>query len=299
MTGERGRTILVTGAAGHLGAEVVRDLAAAGHPVIPLDRIVPPGAAASFILDDLSCRLRLEALFGRVDAVVHCAAYPNPDAAAEEIVFAGNVATAAAVLFAAESARVRRVVYASSQSALGFASAPGVLAPDVLPVDEEHPCRPGEGYALSKWVGEKLCAMIAARSRMSVRALRFPVIWAAAGFAAHTQKRLGDPQQAAKSQWAYVDLRDAARACRLAVEDAGDDPYALFHVAAPWPFAMADPEALIAAAYGGGVPRRAGWRAGDAVFDSTKAARGLGFRARWRWTPDGIEAMEVDHALAE
>jgi UDP-glucose 4-epimerase len=281
-------TILVTGAAGLLGGEVVRQSLAVGARVTALDRIAGPNlGGVRTVVDDLSDVGRLRDLLDGVDTVVHCAAYPNPTAATEETVFGGNVTSTANLLFAAEARGVRRFVYASSQSALGLAYAPKLVPPDYLPVDEDHPCRPGEGYGLSKLVGEQLCALVAGRSGMVTRALRFPVIWSPARFDEHVAKRLGDPVQAAKSQWAYVDVRDAGRACLLACADHHSQAHAIVNVAAAWPFACDPAEDILQRMYGG-VERRPGWWPGDPVLSVEGAEAVLGFRARWRWTPDGI-----------
>jgi UDP-glucose 4-epimerase len=82
-------------------------------------------------------------------------------------------------------------------------------------------------------------------------------------------------------------VRDAARACRLALLDRGSERFAVYNIAAPWPFACDDAERRLTEAYGP-ARRREGWRAGEAVYDSSRAAAELGFRARWRWTPEGI-----------
>ncbi len=288
MTEAFARPILVTGAAGLLGRAVVEHVVEAGERVVALDReAVTPPAGVEFIADDLGSRERLEAICSGLAGIVHCAAYAHAHSAREDILFAGNVTSTANLLFAAEAAEVPRLIYASSQSALGFAYAPDIVAPTRVPVDENEPSRPREGYALSKLVGEQICEMISRRSPMVTRALRFPVIWHPDRFAEHTAKRLGDPKQAAKSQWAYVDVRDAARACRLALLDPGPARFAVYNIAAPWPFACDDAERRLGEAYGA-APRREGWRPGEAVYDSSRAANELGFRARWRWTPEGI-----------
>jgi UDP-glucose 4-epimerase len=290
MASERAGRILVTGAGGLLGQAVTRELFDAGYEVVALDRaVIAPLEGVRFVQDDLSSRERLEVLLTEVGGIVHCAAYAHLGAAREDILFNANVASTANLLFAAETAGVSRVIYASSQSALGFAYAPEIIAPDRLPVDEQQKPQPLEGYALSKLVGEQLCELVSARSALVTGALRFPVIWHPERFAEHVAKRLGDPKQAAKSQWAYVDVRDAARACRLAFEALTGAAFSLYNIAAPWPFACDDPEATITAAYGN-LPVRPGWRPGDAVYDSSKAQSELGFRAIWRWSPDGIQA---------
>lgn len=285
------RRILLTGSTGHLGAAVARELAGAGYDLTCIDRLVPDGnPPGNFVRDDLSDVARLAGLLKGMDAVVHCAAIATLHAAPEETVFATNVTTTANMLLAAERAGVGRFVYASSQSALGFAYAPRIVAPDRLPVDETHPCRPVEGYGLSKQVGEQFCQTISARSSMTTAALRFPVIWSHERFEAHTRKRLDDPVQAAKSQWAYVDLRDAALGCRLAAETRAAHRHRVYNIGADRPFELADPAATLRASYGDVAGLAEAAASGLAIFDASRAAAELGFRPCWRWNRARVEA---------
>lgn len=282
--------ILLTGSLGHLGVGVAHELAEAGHDLTSVDRLASDGGApGAFVRDDLSDLGRLAGLMRGMDAVVHCAAIATLHAAPEETVFATNVTTTANMLLAAERAGIRRFIYASSQSALGFAYALRIVPPDRLPVDETHPCRPVEGYGLSKRMGEQFCEMISARSAMTTVALRFPVIWSHERFEAHTRKRLEDPVQAAKSQWAYVDLRDAAVACRLAIEAPLSTRFRVYNVGAPQPFALDAAERTLAETYGPGIPRAEGWRPDSSVFAVDRVERELGFRAVWLWDRNGIK----------
>jgi uncharacterized protein YbjT (DUF2867 family) len=73
--------ILVTGATGNVGTEVVRALAAAGHPVRALTRDsspagLPPGVTAA--QGDLTAPDTLDGLFDDVTAVFLLAGYPDP-----------------------------------------------------------------------------------------------------------------------------------------------------------------------------------------------------------------------------
>jgi uncharacterized protein YbjT (DUF2867 family) len=73
--------ILVTGATGNVGAEVVRALAAAGHPVRALTRDpsaaqLPSGATAA--QGDLTAPDTLDGVFDDVSAVFLLAGYPDP-----------------------------------------------------------------------------------------------------------------------------------------------------------------------------------------------------------------------------
>jgi len=73
-------TILVTGAAGNVGAELVRLLLADGRTVRALSRTSAPGgvpAGAEIVTGDLADRSSLAAAFTAVDAVFLLAGYPD------------------------------------------------------------------------------------------------------------------------------------------------------------------------------------------------------------------------------
>jgi nucleoside-diphosphate-sugar epimerase len=277
--------ILVTGAMGLIGRQVVSDLAAHGHTVLPVDRRADPGVRGSGVdLLDPSAVARLPPC----DAVVHLAAHPSLDGADERTVLVENVATAANVLLWAEAAGVERVVYGSSQSALGLPTARAVRPPDYLPVDEAHPCRPEDGYSFSKRFGEEFAAMLCRRSRVAVRCLRFPVVWDPEQHAECVARRLGLPAQGAKSLWAYIDVRDAARAVRLAAT-AEWTGYEVLNVTTAVPFADAPVAELVATWFPGLEDIRVALAADTPPFDCRAAAQSIGFRSQYVWTRDGVQ----------
>jgi nucleoside-diphosphate-sugar epimerase len=153
-------------------------------------------------------------------------------------------------------------------------------------VDEDHACHETEGYGLSKLVGEQLCRVVTYRQGMPTVSLRFPVIWAPGNFAAHTAKRIGDPTQAAKSMWSYVDVRDAAQAVALSLS-ADLPPNSVFNISARWPFCQSDINGLVQRYYGS-VEKRAPIGDDAPVFSASKAEKMLGFRAAYKWTAEGI-----------
>src|SRR5207244_2439574 len=71
-------TILVTGAAGHLGRDFVRIAAAAGHTIQALSRQpAPAGGSLRWVTGDLSTGDGLAAAVDGMDAVVHAAGEPR------------------------------------------------------------------------------------------------------------------------------------------------------------------------------------------------------------------------------
>jgi UDP-glucose 4-epimerase len=295
--GARPAAVAVTGACGLLGRAVVADLAANGLRVRAVDRVerkkrdAEPVRVDTVVVDLRDPQEARRALAG-ADTVVHLAAWPTPHAAPERVVWSENVDIATNVAFAAAEAGVRRFVYASSQSVLGLAWAKTVVAPDYLPVDEDHPCRPSDAYSASKIAGEHLVASLARGGRFDAVALRFPVIWERGQFGACVSYRLDNPQQGAKSQWAYVDARDAARAVRLALASASAG-YFVLNVAAPRVFAEEPVPVLVRRWYDAPAEVAEVLDPSEAVFSGKRAESVLGFSARYLWSPEGISESPV------
>jgi len=215
--------VLVTGGSGGLGRWVVRELVEHGYEVVSADRRPPddPDGAARYVEVDLTSVEAVSNALAGCEAVVHLAAIPAPGGRPDEVVFGNNVMTTFAALQAAKELGVRKAVVASSTAALGAAFAPEPFAPLYVPIDESHPLLPQDPYGLSKEVDERVCAAFGRRSRMSVLVFRFHYI-AQPGESA---KRAADfdPTSgvAARELGGYVDVRDAARACRLGLERQG------------------------------------------------------------------------------
>jgi nucleoside-diphosphate-sugar epimerase len=277
--------VAVTGAAGTLGRAVCAELAAAGHEVRGIDRQAVEGIVSADLRDADATQIALAGC----EAIVQLAAWPTPQSAPAATILADNIAIISNVLFAASALGIRSVVAASSQSVLGLPWAQTVIVPDYLPVDEAHPCRPTDAYSVSKLASEEIAAMFARRGELDVCMLRFPAIWDHEQFEQSIARRLALPEQGAKSQWAYVDLRDAARAVRLALETKWIG-FEVINIVAPEAFAPEPLEALLARWYPGlrldGVDHKAH------CFDYRRAEQVLGFRARFLWSPLGIRDTE-------
>lgn len=284
--------ILVTGASGLLGRAVVADLQAANKPVLAADRVdatdQPQGIDVEFRVADLRDTVQAFSLTERAKTVVHLAGWPTPHAAHPKTVWSDNVQLSANLIAGARCAGVEKFIYASSQSVLGLAWSESVVSPDYLPVDEEHPCRPQDLYSLSKLAGEHLTRMLAQISKMRAIAMRFPVIWDPLKFEEAIANRIRNPRQGAKSQWAYIDLRDAARSIRLAIE--GDWPgFECINIAARNCFLpTGDLASAVRQWYpdiSASVPDKSRF---TAAFSSQKALDLIGFESRYCWNPDGV-----------
>lgn len=213
--------VVVTGASGRVGSWTVAELNAHGHDVIAVDRVLPGEKAARRMEVDMSNLGQVYGALEGADAVIHLAAIPNPVSHPPEVVFGNNVISHYNILEAAASRGIKKVATASSISGYGFAWATRRLAPYYLPLDEEHPMIPDEVYGLTKVVGEDVCAMFHRRTGMQAVNLRFGYVAKPDDYAGRIRAMQEEPELGRKDLWSYVDVRDVAAACRLAVERDG------------------------------------------------------------------------------
>jgi nucleoside-diphosphate-sugar epimerase len=171
------RTVLITGAAGNLGAKLRRHLEGR-YRLRLLDR--DPRGDAEILAADLS---RWDGAwadtFRGADAVVHLAADPTAQQTWPNLL-GPNVDAAIHVFQAAAAAGVRRVVYASSNHVMGGYKD----VPEPFLLTAELPPRPGAHYAVNgeardstpygsaKLFGERLGRCFADAHGLSVLALR-------------------------------------------------------------------------------------------------------------------------------
>jgi nucleoside-diphosphate-sugar epimerase len=240
--------VVVTGGSGRLGQYVIRDLFTHAHHVSSLDCVKPRECPAPTYDVDLGKFHLLVDHFKNADAVVHLARIRFPyteigfDAATQKWQFtdrAGdaerfnlNLAITNNVLTAAEAAGVKKIVCGSSLAAYGFYYPSTELVPDYLPVDEAHSLRPQDPYGLSKVIGEKLCQALSQKSVIAVTSLRFSGIYTEAHRPMLLERKKNPLARGTGALWSYIDARDAARACRVALE-ADLDGHQIFNIAAP------------------------------------------------------------------
>ncbi|MGW0946732.1 NAD-dependent epimerase/dehydratase family protein [Streptomyces sp. NPDC002623] len=147
------RTVLLTGAAGGLGT-LMRDLLPAyGYELRLLDLRPIDGEPAAIVADLADREAVREAVRG-VDAIIHLAGI-SLEAPFEKILKA-NIEGTYHLYEAAREEGVGRVVFASSNHAVGFTPRPGGDDP-LIPIDAPH--RPDTFYGLSKSFGEDLAQL--------------------------------------------------------------------------------------------------------------------------------------------
>ena len=205
--------IVVTGGSGKAGRWVVERLRQAGHDVLNVDQRHDGSAHGLCLVADLADPGQaFEALAG-ADAVVHLAAIPAPGLRPPAETFRINTLSTYNVFAAAEAHGLSRVVYASSETVLGL---PFDEPPAFAPIDESHPPRPESSYALAKLAGETLAQQFARRTGVPHVGLRISNIMEPPDYAAFPGY-WEDATLRRWNLWGYVDARDVALACELAL----------------------------------------------------------------------------------
>jgi UDP-glucose 4-epimerase len=143
--------VLVTGGAGYVGSVSVEAILAAGHDVVVLDDLstghraaVPDGARLEVgtYADGPALARLLEG--ERIDAILHCAARSLVGESGVDPgkYYRDNVAGGVALLEAARSAAVARLVFSSSAAVYGV--------PETTPIPEDAPPQPINTYGETK-----------------------------------------------------------------------------------------------------------------------------------------------------
>jgi nucleoside-diphosphate-sugar epimerase len=267
--------IVVTGGTGKGGRAVVSDLREHGHDVLNVD-LVHDAAGPSRVADLTDLGQCLELIDG-AEAVVHFAAIPAPGIHAEGETFRNNVLSTYNVFAAAVDRRVRRVVWASSETVLGL---PFDEPPAFAPIDETHPPRPESSYALSKLVGETMAEQLARRSDTSFLGLRISNIMEPTDYARFDSWQ-EDSRIRKWNLWGYVDVRDVAAAVRRGLES--DLQRAEIVIVAAADTCMRRDSADLMAEVFPGVPLRGAVEGRQTLLSINRARQLIGYEPAHSW----------------
>jgi nucleoside-diphosphate-sugar epimerase len=283
--------ILITGAAGHIGAQVTRELLGAGHRVVLTDLMpVDEPRADSVHIGDLQDPALVGKAMDGVDAVVHLGAIAHPNMPDQSALFAHNCLTTHRVFEEAGRAGVRRVVAASSMAAVGMAWSPVPVSPLYVPLDESHPTLVRDPYGLSKVVLEDVAGAAHRRFGMDVVCMRFPFTGSGDRLASFLATCAADPVAQRHDLWGWLHTDDAATAVRLALE-AGPPGCHVVNIAAPDTTSTV-PSAELMARYHPGVPTRAPVTGHTTLFDRGACTELLGFSPARTWRTTAEELGE-------
>ena len=276
------KKIVVTGGSGRLGRLVIRELLGHDYSVLSLDRIPPPEKLCPSWLIDLRNSGNIFEALKDAYGVIHLGAYQAPNLVPDSETFSNNVTATYNVLKAASELNIKKVVLASSTAAFGFIYAQKPFLPEYLPLDEKHSSKPQDSYGLSKVVGEQIGdSMVTVHEEISISSLRFPGIIFDFSYEI-VRQRWQDPKGRASGFWAYIDARDAATACRLALETQFTG-HEVMIVAAPRSSMKEPTDELIAKYLSPAIKTKPGLAGNWSGVDSAKARKLLGFKAVHLW----------------
>ncbi|HWF79447.1 MAG TPA: NAD(P)-dependent oxidoreductase [Streptosporangiaceae bacterium] len=270
--------VCVTGASGRAGRAVVADLLDHGHHVLGADVAPRPAEfGAWFVRADLTDYGQAVEVLTGVEAVIHLANIPAPNLRTPAVTFNDNVTMNFNVFHAATRTGLRRVVWASSETTIGL---PFDTPPRYAPIDEDHYPFPTSTYALSKVTSETMAAHIAQWSGLPFVALRFSNILGPADYQ-EFPSYWDDPMERKWNLWGYIDERDAAKACRLALDAdvSGSDAF----IIAAADTVMTRPSADLMREVFPDVPLRAEVAGNDTLLSIDRARRVLGFEPSHSW----------------
>ncbi|RWA68432.1 UDP-glucose 4-epimerase GalE [Mesorhizobium sp.] len=167
------RPVLVTGGAGFIGSHTCKLLSAAGYLPVVYDNLGRGNRKAvawgPLVVGDIRDREALQRAIGtyRPLAVIHFAAlaYVGESVSEPAEYYATNVGGTIAVLDAARTNGIDKVIFSSSCATYGV--------PEALPVSETSPQKPISPYGRSKLMGEEIIRDYAAAYGMKYAILRY------------------------------------------------------------------------------------------------------------------------------
>jgi UDP-glucose 4-epimerase len=279
--------IVVTGAHGKVGRFTTQALLDAGHDVLAVDLTRPgferaePGTAKYQMADLTDLGEAFEVVRG-ADAVVHAAAIPEPTGNPPQVVFRTNLMATFNMIEAAVRFNVPRFVNISSETVPGFFFPERDFLPDYAPVDELHPIKPQDPYALSKSFGEQLMDAAVQRSDISCISIRPSWVQFEGNYEQNLGPQVRDASVLSPNLWSYIDAYDLADAIRLAAES--DLPgHEIFYIASPDNVGGHDFAAVLREHYGEKIELRPLDRVDASGISSRKAMDVLGWAPKRSW----------------
>jgi len=273
--------VIVTGGSGRVGRAVLKTLVDRGHEVLNLDRR-PSDRPGRFVYMDLRRRELLQPVMEQAEALIHMGEIPTTGSGhnTDEEVFAHNCAVGSLVFQLASELKYKRVLYTSTIQIYGFVDA-GAIPPARLPVDETHPLRPQNTYALGKVAIEAYAHYCTRKYGLSVAALRLPWVLGEQ-FNEHWYQWTENEKKLDPDMGIYVRDTDVAECFALALErqKPGFEAYNLSarELATGLPI-----RAAIARDYPDYPQLPEGWGKYDTVYLYGKAREHFGWEPKWNY----------------
>lgn len=274
--------ILVTGGSGTVGKYIVDELLAHKYSVGVLDIIAPRQHDVAYHKVNVLNLSDVEQAMRGYSVVVHCAGIPHPLNDPPEKVFDVNVNGTFNILEAAVRNNIKKVIFTSSESTLGFAFMTNRMSPEYIPIDENHPLRPQDPYGLSKVIGEQICRTYSARYGIRTICLREPWIWVPDEAQIPFYKKLVEEYRNwHKNLWTYVHVFDVAQAHRLAIERDLDSLHEVFFITAKENWTGKDSTELLKEFYPEIKKYSNDFSGASAIISHTKAKKLLGYEPKY------------------
>lgn len=168
--------VLVTGASGFIGTEVVKNLKLQNFEVRTVNRrTFKSGADSNYVIDDLGLDTYWRDALKGCDVIIHLAArvHVMNDSAVDRLAEFRKVNVAGTVKLAMQAAKAgaKRFVYVSSVKVNGEQT--------TLPYTELDDPNPQDPYGVSKWEAEQALHEISATTGLEVVIVRPPLVYGA------------------------------------------------------------------------------------------------------------------------
>lgn len=289
------KRVFFTGASGKAGRHAARYLLDQGyrvlnaditnHPQPGLDYMQLDVTDAGQVFSALSAHMNRDELRQNqwpagYDAVVHFAAIPRILQASDAETYRVNVMGTYNVLEAAIKLKIRKIIFASSETVYGLCFSHGKPAPVALPVSEEDPTRPMDSYAMAKVVNEETAKAFQRRCGFDIYGLRIGNVIEPDEYHLFDKFR-ENPALRLPNAFNYIDARDLGQAVALCLEKDGLG-YEVFNVANDENSVALDTAEIISRFYPD-VPLRHTPEPEEALFSSRKIKDMLGFAPVRRW----------------
>jgi nucleoside-diphosphate-sugar epimerase len=272
------KRVAVTGSAGKAGRAVVHELVAHGYEVLGIDLVRDPAEPCEQLVADVTDYGQTVDALTAAAAVIHLAAIPAPGLRPAELTFRVNTLSTYNVFAAAPLLGLSRVVWASSETLLGLPFESEL--PRYAPIDEAHPPLPESTYALSKLVGEATAQQFSRWTGIPYIGLRFSNVMEPDDYQ-RFRSFWADPTTRRWNLWGYVDARDVAQACRLALE--ADVSGAEAFIIAAADTVMDRPSVELMAEVYPSVEIRGELGEFESLLSSANARRLLGYEPAYSW----------------
>ena len=229
--------VLITGACGFIGRQLIGELQACGHQLRLLDMTRPEEATVfrggderahiplvtdwPFVQAHITDEEAMLAACCGMDAVINLAGEPRGLPEIGVATFSSNAMGTFVAIDTAHRAGVRRFMCASSINAYGtfYWRLSGEAPPYAsLPLDETFKPVPEDPYSLSKLVNEETCAAYHRAYKMTTVAFRFAGVWNAERYRQIRADGLQPTTAWSDDLYQWVHVEDIARGIRQALE---------------------------------------------------------------------------------